>query len=499
MQGIEMEFPGVKALDNVDFELEKGEIHAIVGANGAGKSTLAKILGGYYPKYKGRVLIDGHLYRILSPRDSLHLGIASISQETNLVPEFSISANIFLGREIKRQFSRFIDRSQMKNLAEGLLRKYGMDIDPEIKAKELRVVEQQVVDIIKAIERRASILIMDEPTSVLSFKETRILFDIIKELKKDKVSIIFISHRLEDIFEISDRVTVLRDGKKVFTGIRESLTVDRLISFMVGEKVCTASRKSSLKKAENVLMVEKLTSKGFSNVSFELSAGEVLGVVGGPDSGKGELLRTLYGVNKPKSGIVRLKKKTIHKFSPRSSLNLGIGLLTEDRRKDGLFPLMSVAINIVISFLSSLSDFGIIKWKKVYQLTENMIAELSIKSSSLKQHIGTLSGGNQQKAILARLICMDSSIYLLEEPTRGVDIRGKDELLRIIEDQKNKGKCGLLISSEFSELIRICDRIMAMENGRIIMFYSPDELTEKKLIELNFMESEKGIYERTAH
>ncbi len=426
MKNIEMEFPGVKALNKVDFDLKEGEVHAIVGANGAGKSTLAKILSGIYPNYKGTIFVNGIEHGLKNPMESIRAGIISIAQEFNLVNDFSIYENIYLGEEpLILKYLGLLDRNKMYSHCEILLKKYGLNINPKTKVAKLGISQQQIVEVIKAIERDAKILIMDEPTAVLSARETSLLFEAIKELKKKGISIIFISHRLEEVFEVSDRISVLRDGKKVFVSNEKDSSNDELIEHMLGElKKRSVARK--IDKTEDVILeIESIRTNRLKDVSFNLCSGEAVGIIGKPGSGKSELLRSIFGVEKLRYGKLFFKKKEVHIGSPN---------------------------------------------------------ELKILAKHPNQRVKSLSGGNQQKVILSRWLSVDADLLLFEEPTRGIDVRGKEELLSIIEDLKANGKCCLIVSSELEELMRLCERIIVLKDGYIVRIFEEKEYTKKGLL-----------------
>lgn len=483
MKNIEMEFPGVKALNKVDFELKEGEVHALVGANGAGKSTLAKILSGIYPNYKGTIFVNGIEHALKNPMESIRAGIISIAQEFNLVNDFSIYENIYLGEEpLISKYLGLLDRNKMYSYCEILLKKYGLNIDPKTKVAKLGVAQKQIVEVIKAIERDAKILIMDEPTAVLSKRETSLLFETIRELKKKGISIIFISHRLEEVFEVSDRISVLRDGKKVFVSDEKDSSNDELIDHMLGEIEKRSVPRKEDKTEKVILEIESIRINRIKNVSFKLRSGEAVGIIGKPGSGKSELLRSIFGAEKLRYGNFFFKKKEVYIRSPRKAINLGIGLLTEDRRRDGLFPLLSIAINITIPLLKALSDFSFLKNTRIFEIATYKINELKIVAKHPNQRVESLSGGNQQKVILSRWLSVDADLLLFEEPTRGIDVRGKEELLSIIEDLKANGKCCLIVSSELEELMRLCERIIVLKDGYIVRIIEEKEYTKKGLL-----------------
>lgn len=487
MQSISKEFPGSKALQNVDFDLKEGEVHAIVGANGAGKSTLINILGGVYSDYSGLVRINGTEAKINNPRKSQRLGITLITQELNLVNDFTVSENIYLGNEpFLMKSMGIIDRTSMLERSASNLNKFGFDLNPRTRVAELSALEKQIVMIVKALERKSTIIIMDEPTAILTANETYLLYDTIANLSQQKISVIFISHRFEDIFEVSDRVTVLRDGRKVFETETQLTSNDEIVSYMLGEESFII-RKEVYKQnsPKKLLSVHNLKSRTLKDISFDLYEGEILGVIGKPGAGKHELLRTICGVEKFASCKIQLGENEIFVNKPKSAIDYGICFLSEDRRQDGLFPLMAVTDNITMPYLQELSLMGFVNVNKARTITKIKVAELKIKISDILQPVVYLSGGNQQKVILARWLCnKNAKLFIFEEPTKGIDIVAKSEIYSIINKFKINGNGCIVMSSDLDELMLLSDRIIVIENGCISNITETSSMSKHDLLEI---------------
>jgi ribose transport system ATP-binding protein len=486
MHSVTKSFPTVKALDNVDFDLAYGEVHAIVGANGAGKSTLVKILGGHYRDYSGTVELDGRAIRILSPRISLRMGISTISQDINLVENLSISDNIFLGQEIlSRRSFFFLDKKQMESESRSFLSEFGLHREPTTLVSSLAILEKRVVEIVKAFHRKARLLILDEPTAELAPTEITTLFQSINELKGKNISVIYISHRIEEIFTICDRVTVLRDGVKVFSTSTSSTSQSEIAAHMLGEKLTSYARVNTRTDFSPLLRVRDLRTSLLHGVSFDVGAGETIGIVNSPGNGASELVEVIFGKLKATSGNVYLGGERLLNPCPHAAIKNGIGFLPEDRNADGLFQNLSLRANIVMPYLEKLALFGFVRRKSVSDLTSKMINELAIKIAAFDPNIKELSGGNQQKALLARWLCNDATrVLLLEEPTKGVDIGSKTEIYEIIRQaNQNKTTC-LISSSDLDELLQLCHRIIIMQNGNIIKTLDNKNITRADLINL---------------
>ena len=483
LKGIGKSFPGVKALDDIDFNLAAGEVHALIGANGAGKSTLVNILAGVYQDYVGSISIEGRETKFASPKESLRAGISVIAQEFNLVDELSLSENIFLGNEpLTFKGLGILNRAQMHSRARGIFESFGVSLDPRIRVGHAGVAVKQLTEIGKALHRDTKILLMDEPTAALSSKEISVLYEVVNDLKNRGVAILYISHRFEDIYEVSDTVTVLRDGQRVFSGATKNTTAEELTAHMLGRAVVDEKRGVRVSQPQTLLEINGLTSTTLNQVSFKVNAGEVLGIVTGEGAKRSTLLRAVFGMEKSARGVFKVNGKHVKITSPQVAIEEGFGLLTEDRRQEGLFLDLSLAKNIVMPMLEKLSRYGFIDRETSDVIAKEKIEQLNIVATHPGQKVALLSGGNQQKAILARWLALDVDIYLLEEPTRGVDIGGKVELYGIIDRLKALGKCCILASSDVDELMRLCDRFLIMHKGEIVSILPLAEISKEKLL-----------------
>ena len=467
MKGISKTFPGVKALENVDIQLEKGSVHILLGENGAGKSTLVKILSGAHKASSGEVLIHNKSVSIRSPRHAMDLGISIIYQELNLIQHMTVAENIFLGREpIKNGV--LVNFKNMNNLARKYLSNLGVNIDPESPIKDLGIAQQQMVEVAKAISLKAKVLIMDEPTSALSKLEIGELFNTIKILKRNGISIIYISHRMEELFEIGDIVTVLRDGKKVGTKLIKTTSREELIRLMVNRKINELFIREQIPIGEEVLKIKNVSKKGsLNNINLTLHKGEILGIAGLLGAGRTELARIIFGADKFDSGEVVVHGKSVKLDSPQKAISKGIGFLTEDRKTQGLIMTMSVKENITLPSLTLFSKLGYIDSQKEKLITEKYRKELDIKIPNQNQIALNLSGGNQQKVVLSKWLCSNASIFILDEPTRGIDVKSKQEIYKLMNDLTKKGVSIIMISSDLPELISVCDRIVVMHEGEM--------------------------------
>lgn len=482
MRHIGKTFPGVVALDNVHFELRKGEVHILLGENGAGKSTLMKILSGAYQKTEGQIFLDGKKIEIKNPKHAQDIGISIIYQEFNLIPHISVGENIFLGRE-PILYAGVIDQKILFNLAQQILNDLDVGINARKLVKELGVAQQQMVEVAKAISFDAKILIMDEPTSALTEHEINELFSTIRKLKENGVSIIYISHRMEELFEIGDRVTVLRDGKYIGTKKISDVTTSELIRMMVNRELTEKFPKQKTMIGKEVLRVENLNGDGIlKNISFCLRRGEVLGIAGLLGSGRTELARVLFGVDKIASGKIYINNKLQIIKSPRKAINLGIGYLTEDRKTQGLISILPVKENICLPNVERLSKFGIIRIKEEEQRAYEFVKELRIKTPNLNQKVIYLSGGNQQKVVLSKWLCCQADILIFDEPTRGIDVGSKVEIYQLMNRLTEEGVAIIMISSELPEILGMSDRILVMHQGKINGELSAEEATQEKIL-----------------
>ena len=483
MKGVGKRFPGVEALKDVDFDLVEGEVHSLVGANGAGKSTLVNILCGVFRDYTGSVTIDGRAVRITSPRKSHRLGVSVVSQDFSLVEGFSVAENIYLNCE-PQKFG-FINRNKMIDTCDRWLGLFDIRLDPAAKISSLSVVECQLVEIIKALQRNSRILIMDEPTAVLSSRETSLLYGIIEDLKERAISIILISHRFEDIFEVANRVTVLCAGRKVFNAETGATTVGEIVGHMLGKQRTDVVRNTTNRGDHKILAARSIGGTRVRNVSFELYSGEVLGVIGGVSSGTHELLRVLCGAERLVSGTLHLDGREMTMRSPAEAIQGGIGFLSGDRGRDGIFRDLPVTDNITMPYLKSFAVLGCLQAKRIEEATRSKVDELNIRVVNLSQCASELSGGSQQKVILARWLCnKNARIFLFEEPTRGVDVGSKTEIYQMIHDLTKRGNSCIVVSSELDEILLLCDRILVMNDGMVSHVLRTSETSKTNLLKM---------------
>lgn len=486
MNGISKSFPGVKALDNVTLKVRPGTVHALCGENGAGKSTLMKCLFGIYTKDEGEIKIDGVPTNIINPNDALKKGIAMVHQELQPIRERSIAENIYCGR-FPTKYGFLIDHKKMYEDTEKLLKEVKMNFDPKVKLSTLSVSQMQSVEIAKAVSANARIIIMDEPTSSLTQNEVDNLFDIINSLRKKGISIIYISHKMDEILSISDDVTIMRDGQYVGTWEAKELTIDMIVTKMVGRELKNLYPPKSNVPGEVVFEVKELTSisdKSFKNVSFQLRKGEILGIGGLVGAQRSELMEAIFGIRGIKHGTINYKGKQLKIKRPQDAIRNGIALLTEDRRATGIFGVLSVADNVAIASLDKFVKYGLLSIKKIEELVKENVSKLSIKTPSSKTKIQTLSGGNQQKVIISRWLANDPDILILDEPTRGIDVGAKYEIYTIIAELAKQGKSIIMISSEMPELIGMSDRIMVMCDGKVSGEVSGAEATQENIMSL---------------
>ncbi len=482
MRKIRKTFPGVVALDNVNFSLMKGEVHILLGENGAGKSTLVKILSGAYQMTSGEIFLNDQRIVIGSPKHAQELGISIIYQEFNLIPHLSVAENIFLGSEESNKLG-VIDQKNIINSAQKLLNDLGVDLEVTSSVRDLGVAQQQMVEVAKALSFEAKILIMDEPTSALTENEIKELFATINRLKSHGVAIIYISHRLEELFEIGDRVTVLRDGKYIDTKEISSISKSELILMMVNRELKNHYPKQKGKIGEEILRIENFNQKGaLNNINLSLHRGEILGISGLLGSGRTELAHAIFGLTKINSGRIYIKGKLQNINSPREAISLGIGFLTEDRKAEGLILNLSVKENICLPSLNRFSKLGLVDVEAEKKAADLYIQELRIKTPDLHQKVMFLSGGNQQKVVLAKWLCSNADIFIFDEPTRGIDVGSKVEIYNLMNRLTSKGVAILMISSELPELLGMCDRLLVMHKNSIAGEFSSDEATQEKIM-----------------
>lgn len=488
MNNIEKSFPGVKALDKAQLKVRPGTVHALMGENGAGKSTLMKGLFGIYHMDAGEIILDGKQVEFKTSKEAMDNGVAMIHQELQPIRMMSIAENIFLGQYPRNQFG-LVDHKKIEDETKEILDLVGLDQHPKTMLNDLTVSQMQSVEIAKAISRHAKVVIMDEPTSSLTSNEVEKLFSIINDLRDKGVAIIYISHKMEEILRISDEVTILRDGQYVGTWPAKELTTDKIITHMVGRELKSLfpPRVSNVKD-EVVLRIENFTSPNklsFKDCSFELRKGEILAVGGLVGAQRTELMEAIYGIRANTSGKIYHHDQEIKINRPQDAIRNGIALLTEDRRGSGIFGVLNVADNVAIASVDQYANkSGLLNLKEIKEVVDKSIDSLDIKTPSHKTLINSLSGGNQQKVIIARWLASNPEILILDEPTRGIDVGAKYEIYQIIGDMAAEGKSIIMITSEMSELIGFSDRIMVMCEGRISGFLDSAEATQEKVMTL---------------
>jgi ribose transport system ATP-binding protein len=485
MQNITKTFPGVTALRSVSFDLMKGEVHALVGENGAGKSTLIKILSGAIPKTSGEIHINGQRTEIANPLHAQTLGIAVIYQELMLAPTLSAAENILLGRFPSR-WKIFIDRKKLSATARRLADMLGLKIDLNLPLQLLTIAQQQMIEVAKALSLNAQIIVMDEPSAVLTPHELEKLFQVIEQLKQEGVSFIYISHRLDEIFRIADRVTVLKDGEVQCTRLTAEVTRPQIINMMVGREIKSATTEQSLEIKQNVVLAAKNLQSQYmpEPVNLQLYQGEILGIAGLVGAGRSELVRSLFGVDKKISGEIFIDGKAVTINSPVDAVQHGLGLVPEDRKSQGLLSGMSVAKNITITNLKKLSTIGFINKRKETDIANSLVERLMIRLRSIQQNMNSLSGGNQQKVILARWLDSNARIIIFDEPTRGIDVASKAQIHQLMRELIKQGASIIMISSELPEILEMSDRIVVMHEGRITGELKREVATEEKIISM---------------
>lgn len=483
MREIDKIFPGVHALKKVNFELRKGEVHALLGENGAGKSTLINVLGGVYPIDGGQILIDGQPVVIRQIKDAQQLGIAIIHQELVLVPHMTVAENIFMGREPRTKLGT-VDKKKMFRDAQEAIDAVGLCCSATDLVCKLSVAQQQLVEIAKALSYNAKIVVMDEPTSSLMTREVDILFDTIRKLRAKGVSIIYISHRMSEFFEIADRITVMRDGEYVTTRDVEQTNTDELVFLMVGRKLENYYTRTYNKPGETVLEVSGLSQKstGLEDINFSLRKGEILGFSGLVGAGRSELMRCIVGIEKYDSGEIRLFGEPAGPMNTAQAQKKGLVMVPEDRKQQGLILLNSVGFNLTINVLESFIGLGVVNKCAENEIIECHIRALNIKTPSARQKVGNLSGGNQQKVLMGKWLATNPKILILDEPTRGVDVGAKAEIYMIIDRLAKEGISVIMVSSELNEIINMCDRVLVMSDGRITGELDRSEFTQELIM-----------------
>ena len=491
MRGVCKSFPGVKALDHAQLRLRPGTVHALMGENGAGKSTLMKCMFGIYEMDEGEVLFEGKPVKLNGPLEALEMGIAMVHQELQPIPARTVGENIFLGRYPMKKFLGLIpmvDHEKMYADTAALLKKVRMEFDPKQPLGELSVSQMQSVEIAKAVSANCKVLILDEPTSSLTQNEVEALFRIVEDLKAEGVSIVYISHKMDEILRISDEVTIMRDGQYVGTWDAKELTTDLIITRMVGRELANLYPHRENVPGEVVFEVEDFTSinpRSFRNVNFQLRKGEILGVAGLVGAQRTELMEGIFGIRSHTTGTIKYQGKEMKISRPKDAIDNGIAMLTEDRRATGIMGVLSIADNISIASLNKYLDFGVsINNKKIEELVQDNIKKMNTKTPSSKTQIQSLSGGNQQKVLIGRWLANDPDVLILDEPTRGIDVGAKYEIYTIIADLAKQGKSIIMISSEMAEIIGMSDRVMVMCDGRVTGFIDGKDATQENIMEL---------------
>lgn len=497
MKNISKEFPGVKALSNVNLNVRPGTVHALMGENGAGKSTLMKCLFGIYQKSSGKIFLDGKEINFQNTKQALDNGVSMVHQELNQVRQRNILDNIWLGRYPKKGL--FIDEEKMYKDTIKIFKDLDIDVDPRQKVSSLSVSQMQMVEIAKAVSYDAKVIVMDEPTSSLTEKEVDHLFRIINKLRKDNVAIIYISHKMEEILKISNYVTVMRDGQLIDTKEASELTIDNIISMMVGRDMSNRFPPRKNHPGEVILEVENFTEEGklgLKDVNFSLRKGEILGIAGLVGSKRTEIVEALFGMRKLQKGTIKLHGNVVENKHPRRAVENGFALVTEERRSTGIFPMLSIEFNSIISNMDAYKSNGLfLSNKKMSGDTKWVIDSMNVKTPSQKTSIGSLSGGNQQKVIIGRWLLTNPEVLMLDEPTRGIDVGAKYEIYQLINDLASKDKGIIMISSEMPELIGVTDRILVMSNGKVAGIVDSKDTTQEEIMKLSAKFLEGDSYE----
>ena len=483
VKGISKSFPGVKALDDVSLTVHKGEVHGLVGENGAGKSTLMHILAGVYLPDEGELFIDGNRCEFRDERSAQEAGIGMVFQERSLIKELSVAENIFAGRQPVKWLN-VVDKKKMCSVAAEFLKRVNLDINPMRRLVQLSPIQQQLVEIAKALSLNAKILILDEPTATITEREIDTLFSLVRQLKKEGIAIIYISHRLQELHFICDKVSVLKDGVYQGTRIMNDVTLEEIVTMMVGRKVLSVYDDRNWKEGKVVLEVKDLSSTRFKEISFSLKKQEILGIAGLAGSGRTELALALFGVDRKAEGEVYVNSKRVKFNTPQEAINAGMGYLPEDRKDSGVFLDLDVTSNVVSANTLQFTRYGLLSDKKAMRSVSRYIKDLKIMTPSLRQKIINLSGGNQQKVLMARWLMRNPDILIIDEPTRGIDVGAKEEIYKLIRQMAVRGKSIIIISSELPEIITLCDRVIVMCLGRKTGELLHGEATEEKVMRL---------------
>jgi ribose transport system ATP-binding protein len=496
MERIDKSFPGVDALKKCRFELKAGEVHALVGENGAGKSTLMKVFAGIYLKDGGRIVYKGEEVDIPNPRAAQRLGISMVHQELNLMPHLTAAQNIFIGREPVRGLRIMVDENALNDKAQEIFDMMHLKLNPRAKVADLNVAKQQMVEIAKALSFNSDVLILDEPTAALTEMEIEDLFRIIRQLRDKGVGIIYISHRLEELKQISDRITVMRDGCYVDTVRTKEATIDQIIKMMVGRVIYESTPEIPENPSQEIVMEVKNLNRGddIKNVSFSLKRGEILGFAGLVGAGRTEVARAVFGADPHDSGEIIIKGRKVNIKRPSSAVSYNIGYLSEDRKRYGLCLGLDVEANITLAMLDKLTGFlGWLKNSKIHSITKRIVKKLSIKTPSLNQKAKNLSGGNQQKLVVGKWLAKDTGILIFDEPTRGIDVGAKSEIYRLLNDLAHQGKSIIMISSELPEILRMSHRVVVMCEGRVTGELDFGEATQESIMQLAMLRTDGNL------
>lgn len=486
MKNISKSFPGVHALKKVNLTVKKGTVHALMGENGAGKSTLMKILIGMYTEYEGDIFFKGRRIAHTGIRGAMDAGIAMIHQELSYVPELTAAENLFLGNEPRRKFGRIDEKKLIEN-ARASLARIGVQLDPRTRMKDLSVSERQMIEIAKAISQNADIIIMDEPTSAISDREVEKLFEIIGDVKQKGISVIYISHKMDEIFRIADEFTVLRDGTYVGTQPIRGADIRQMISMMVGRQLTELFPERTPEFGPVMLSVRGLTKRGaFENISFDVRKGEIVGIAGLMGSGRTEVVNCIYGLDRADGGDIRIAGRPVRIRSPKDGIRNGIGLVSEDRKTQGLVLQLSVRENIMLPNLPLCSRAQVVSAPRERGIVDETIANLAIKTPTREQKAKNLSGGNQQKIVIGKVLLGNPDILILDEPTRGIDVGAKSEIYKLIAKLADEGKAVIVVSSELPEIIGLSDRILVLHEGKLAGEVARSEATEEKVMTFAF-------------
>jgi ribose transport system ATP-binding protein len=484
MKGISKSFSGNKVLDHVDFQLLPGEVHALMGENGAGKSTLIKILTGIYERNEGTVLVKGKEVHFHNPKEAEQSGIAVIHQELNIIPELTVYENMFLGKELTVGRFGFTKDKEMKKKTKEYLNRLGIEIDPNMEAGKLSVGQQQMIEIARAVAANTEVLIMDEPTAALTDREIEALFKVISSLKKQGVGIIYVSHRMEEIFQICDRISVLRDGQ--FIDVKEvaKTNFDEIVKLMVGRQLGDRFPERDTKIGQERFRVENLTSKGsFENIDFSVNQGEIIGVAGLMGAGRTEIMQAIFGYRHLDAGKLFIDGKEVTIKNPHDAIQAGIAFVTEDRKSQGLILDLSVRENFSITNLTKISNKSLISSQKEVSMVDEMIEKLRVKTSGRELSVKSLSGGNQQKIVIGKWLGMNPKILILDEPTRGVDVGAKKEIYQLINDLTKQGVAIIMVSSELPEILGMSDRILVIHEGKLAGVLDKSDASQEKIMQ----------------